>query len=146
MSHLPVVRDQHRPGSTLQGDIMRKHALQLDKAKANPLFDSWKLATRITVAKKVVTLEGQITVRDHNTDYLNTRAAILHNHLHQLGQRIFVFTRGDGVSGLQEVVLGEHTELRTVGGEQKLASSAACSQHRLRRASQVARCRASTRA
>ena len=105
---------------------MHHHSFQLDRAKSNPLFDSWKLATGLSVSKKVLTLEGQVAVRDHNTDYLNTRAAILHNHLHQQDQRIVVFTRDAGVSSLQEVVFGEHIKLRTVCGRLKLASLIAC--------------------
>ena len=105
---------------------MHKHSFQLDRAKSNPIFDSWKLATGLSVSRKVLTLEGQVAVRDHNTDYLNTRAAILHNHLHQQDQLIVVFTRDAGVSSLQEVVFGEDIKLRTVCGRLKLASLIAC--------------------
>lgn len=95
---------------------MPKHALQLDRANSNPLFDSWKLASALAVSKTVVTLERHVIVRDHSTDYLNTRAAVLHNHLHQQDQRLLLFTQNAGVSALQEVLVGEHVQLRILWG------------------------------
>lgn len=95
---------------------MRKHALHLDRAKSNPLFDSWRLTRELAVTKTVVKLEAHVTVRDHSTDYLNTRAAVLHNHLHQQDQRILLFTERAGVSALHEVLLGEDVELRKLWG------------------------------
>lgn len=95
---------------------MRKQALQLDNTKSNPLFDSWKLARELPVTKTVVTLHARVTVHGHSTDYLNTRAAVLHNHLHQQDQRTLLFTKRAGVSALQEVLLGEDVELRKLWG------------------------------
>lgn len=97
---------------------MRKQALQLDRAKSNPLFDSWRLARELAVSKNIVTLQGHcnVTVHDHSTDYLNTRAAVLHNHLHQQDQRTLLFTEHAGVSALQEVLLGEDVEFRELWG------------------------------
>ena len=95
---------------------MPKHALQLDRAKSNPLFDSWRLARALAVSKEVVTLQADVTVHDHSTDYLNTRAAVLHNHLHQQSQRTLLFTENAGVRALREVLLGEHVDFRTLWG------------------------------
>lgn len=95
---------------------MPKHALQLDRAKSNPLFDSWKLAQALAVSKEVVTLQAHVTVHDHSTDYLSTRAAVLHNHLHQQDQRTLLFTEIAGVRALREVLLGEPVEFRTLWG------------------------------
>lgn len=95
---------------------MPKHALQLDRAKANPLFDSWKLARALAVSKDVVTPQAHVIVHDHSTDYLNTRAAVLHNHLHQQDQRTLVFTEDSGVRSLRDILLGEHVEFQTLWG------------------------------
>ena len=95
---------------------MPKHALQLDRTKANPLFDSWRLARALAVSKNVVTLQAHVSVDDHTTDYLNTRAAVLHNHLHQQDQRILLFAQDAGVRAVREVLLGEHVEFRTLWG------------------------------
>lgn len=95
---------------------MPTHALQLDRTKSNPLFDSWKLARALAVSKDVVTLQAHVTVHDHSTDYLNTRAAVLHNHLHQQDEKTLFFTEDDSVRALREVLLGEHVEFRTLWG------------------------------
>lgn len=96
---------------------MGKTALQLDRSKASPLFDKWKLAKGLAVSQSVVTLEGPVTLGDHGTDYLNTRAAVLHNHIHQQGQRLLVFVANAGGTTLQEVVISEIAELRKLCGK-----------------------------
>ena len=68
------------------------------------------------MSKDIVTLQAHVTVHNHSTDYLNTRAAVLHNHLHQQHQRTLLFTEAAGVRGLREVLLGEHVEFRTLWG------------------------------
>lgn len=95
---------------------MSTHALHLDRTKNNPFFDNWKLARGLTVTQAVVTLQGHVTVRDHSTDYLHTRAAVLHNHVSYQGQRLLIFVTDAGSSKVQQVVISEHAELKTVCG------------------------------
>ncbi len=90
---------------------MRRSSLQLDSKKSNPLFDNWKLARGLSVSEKPVTLEGHVSVLDHSTDYLSTRAAVLHNHLNSSGGRFFVFKTHDGIDSLYEVSIGQQAGL-----------------------------------
>ncbi len=91
---------------------MPRSSLQLDVTKSNPSFDNWKLARGLSVSEEHVTLEGHVTVLDHSTEYLNTRAAVLHNHLNYSGGRFFVFTTHDGIDSLCEVSSGQQVGLR----------------------------------
>ncbi len=91
---------------------MPRSSLQLDSTKSNPLFDNWKLARGLSVSEEHVTLEGRVTVLDHSTEYLNTRAAVLHNHLNYSGGRFFVFKTHDGIDSLCEVSSGQQVGLR----------------------------------
>ena len=65
--------------------------LELDRDKTNPLYDSWKLDRGLQLSQAVKTLDGSVKVSDHSTDYLNTRAAILHNHLHHVNGDFYMF-------------------------------------------------------
>lgn len=93
---------------------MPRSSLQLDSTKSNPLFDNWKLARGLSVSEKHVTLEGLVTVLDHSTEYLSTRAAVLHNHLISSGGRFFVFKTHDGIDSLWEVSSGQQVGLLKV--------------------------------
>ena len=95
---------------------MQKRSLQLDQDKSNPLFDNWKLARGLIVSDEVVTLDGHVTVLDHNTDYLNTRSAVLHNHLNGHNERFFVFHLNNQISSLCELRIDQHAILKTVWG------------------------------
>ena len=103
--------------ATCQHHNMVETALQLDRSKSNPLFDNWKLAKGLSVSENVITLDRPVTLRDHSTDYLNTRAAVLHNHIHQQGQRWHVFAASAGGTTIQEVVISENADLRTLCGK-----------------------------
>lgn len=96
---------------------MPKHNLQLDRGKSNPLFDNWKLARGLSFSEHAVPLDGHVTVLDHSTDYLNTRAAVLHNHLHCQGDSFFVFKTQNGVTSLCEFTMGQQVTLKTVWGK-----------------------------
>ncbi len=90
---------------------MPRSSLQLDSTKSNPSFDNWKLARGLNVSEQHVTLEGLVTVLDHSTEYLNTRAAVLHNHLNYSGGRFFVFKTYGGIDSLCEVSSGQQVGL-----------------------------------
>lgn len=77
--------------------------LELDRDKANPLFDSWKLDRSLQLSQAVQSLDGSVKVSDHSTDYLNTRAAILHNHLHGVSGDFFVFQNENGCWSLHRL-------------------------------------------
>ena len=95
---------------------MPKSNVQLDRAKSNPLFDNWKLSRGLSVSEQHVTLDGRVTVLDHGTDYLNTRAAVLHNHLNCQAGQFFVFKTHDGVNTLCMLSGEQQTALKTVWG------------------------------
>lgn len=94
-----------------QNFVMPRSSLQLDSTKSNPSFDNWKLARGLSVSEKRVTLEGHVTILDHSTEYLSTRAAVLHNHLNSSGGRFFVFKTHDGTDSLCEVSSGQQVGL-----------------------------------
>ncbi|KAL0045595.1 hypothetical protein WJX82_010847 [Trebouxia sp. C0006] len=105
---------------------MPRSSLQLDSTKSNPLFDNWKLARGLSVSEEHVTLEGHVTVLDHSTEYLNTRAAVLHNHLNYSGGRFFVFKTHDGIDSLCEVSSGQQVGLRKAVWEQSYDARKSC--------------------
>ena len=95
---------------------IRKRNLQVDSAKSNPLFDNWKLCRGLSVSENVVKLGGPVTVVDHSTDYLNTHAAVLHNHLHCQYGRFFVFKTLGDVFCLYQVLVAESATFKKVWG------------------------------
>lgn len=95
---------------------MPKSTVHLDRTKSNPLFENWKLSRGLSVSELHVTLNGHVTVLDHGTDYLNTRAAVLHNHINCQNGRYFVFKTHDGVNTLCEVTGEQQIAIKTVWG------------------------------
>ena len=99
---------------------MTKRTLPLDRTKSNPAFDSWKLSRALTVSKHVVTLRGSVSVCDHSTDYLNTRAAILHNHIHDENFELLLITTSLEIDFTYQVVFDKSVHVKNLWG--RLAS------------------------
>lgn len=99
----------------------RKH-LVVDHKQNNPLFASWKLSKALIVSEHTTSLPGKVLTTEHSTDYLSTRAAVLHNHIAHQNGRIYVFCRLAGSLTLQQE---EQGALQCIWGMQCFAVSAA---------------------
>ena len=95
---------------------MHRDTLDLNHKLNNPLFASWKLSRALSVSEQTVTLNGRVSTSEHNTDYLNTRAAVLHNHINHQHGRLYVFCISAESLSLQEICQSQATVLKTVWG------------------------------
>lgn len=95
---------------------MHRERLELDHKQNNPLFASWKLSKALSVSEQTVSLNSQVATSEHSTDYLSTRAAVLHNHVnHQYG-RMYVFCTSNESISLQKICISEPSLVRSIWG------------------------------
>lgn len=95
---------------------MHRDTLDLNHKLNNPLFASWKLSRALSVSEQTVTLNGHVSTSEHNPDYLNTRAAVLHNHINHQHGRLYIFCISAESLSLQEICQPQATVLKTVWG------------------------------
>lgn len=94
--------------------------LNLDRSLQNQDFDSWKLSCS-SVQAPLTQACSPVVGPGAAVDYLRTRAALLHNHLHHSCGRVFIFTQPSALAAAGGEAAELH-ELTQAGFRQPLTA------------------------
>lgn len=94
-------------------------AIQIDRKLQNLAFSNWRLGGSFIEEQHTTHLPHPVhTGPADATDYLHTRATVLHNHLLASQGRLFLFLAKDGGLELNEVDISSGApQLRPLAGE-----------------------------
>ena len=95
---------------------MHRQTFEPDHKQSNTFFANWKLSKALSISEHTVSLAGHVRTSDHSTDYINTRAAVLHNHINCQNGRMYLFCTLAGSLVLQQICLSQLSTVQPAWG------------------------------
>lgn len=108
-------RKSTTPGWTMEA---QHQSLVLDRSRSNLQFASWRLTRGLVKSAHALGLGGAVATQEAETDYIHTRLAALHNHLHAQPGGLYLFLRtAEGVALARLPAGAADTQLESLAGE-----------------------------